>query len=41
MAVVTGLHLLGELLIQEAVLESQLSILLNKLFDLCLVEASA
>ena len=41
MAVVTGLHLLGELLIQEAVLESQLSILLNEFFDLCLVEASA
>ena len=41
MPVVTGLHLLGELLIQEAVLESQLSILLNEFFNLCLVEASA
>jgi hypothetical protein len=40
MAVVAGLHLLGELLIQEAVLESQLSILLNEFFNLCLVEAS-
>jgi hypothetical protein len=41
MAVVTGLHLLGELVIQEAVLQSQLSILLNELFYLCLVEACA
>ena len=41
MPVVTGLHLLGELLIQEAVLESQLSILLNEFFNLCLVEASS
>lgn len=41
MPVVASLHLLGELLIQEAVLESQLSILLNELFDLCLVEACA
>jgi hypothetical protein len=41
MAVVTGLHLLGELVIQEAVLESQLSILLNEFFYLSLVEACA
>jgi hypothetical protein len=41
MAVVTGLHLLGELVIQEAVLQSQLSILLNELFYLSLVEACA
>jgi hypothetical protein len=41
MPVVASLHLLGELLIQEAVLESQLSILLNEFFNLCLVEASA
>lgn len=41
MAVVTGLHLLGELVIQEAVLESQLSILLDEFFYLSLVEACA
>jgi hypothetical protein len=41
MAVITSLHLLGELLVQEAVLESQLSILLNEFFYLRLVEASA
>ena len=41
MAVVTSLYLLSELLIQKAVLESQLSILLNKLFYLSLIEASA
>ena len=41
MAVVTSLYLLSELLIQKAVLESQLSILLNQLFYLSLIEASA
>lgn len=41
MAVVSGLHLLGKLVIQEAVLESQLSILLDEFFYLSLVEACA
>jgi hypothetical protein len=41
MAVVTGLHLLGKLVIQETVLESQLSILLYEFFYLSLVEACA
>ena len=41
MAVVSGLHLLGKLVIQETVLESQLSILLYEFFYLSLVEACA
>ena len=38
MAVVAGLDFFGELGVEQAVLESELGILLHKLFNLCLIK---